>query len=68
MSSTVSEGRQSFTPIGVTTIGRLIRIGCAIIASSSCVVGQRRIVEAELVVGRALLAQQRRAPRYPCAR
>ena len=34
-SSTVSDGRQSLTPRGVTTIGRLIRIGCAIIASRS---------------------------------
>jgi DeoR/GlpR family transcriptional regulator of sugar metabolism len=30
MSSTASEGRQSFTPSGVTTIGRLIRIGCSV--------------------------------------
>jgi hypothetical protein len=35
MSSTVSEGRQSRTPRGVTTIGRLMRIGCAIMASRS---------------------------------
>src|SRR5262249_32330691 len=34
-SNTASEGRQSRTPFGVTTIGRLIRIGCSIIASSS---------------------------------
>src|SRR3546814_1116469 len=30
---TSSEGRQSFTPSGETTSGRLMRIGCAIIAS-----------------------------------
>ena len=29
MSSTVSEGRHNLTPFGVTTIGRLIKIGCA---------------------------------------
>ena len=29
ISSTASEGRHSLTPFGVTTIGRLIRIGCA---------------------------------------
>ena len=59
ISSTASDGRQSFTPSGVTTIGRLIRIGCAIIASSKCVIRQRRVAEAQLGVGRALLAQQR---------
>jgi hypothetical protein len=35
MSSTVSEGRQSLTPCGVTTIGRLIRIGFASMKSSN---------------------------------
>jgi hypothetical protein len=35
MSSTVSDGRQSLTPIGVTTIGRLMRIGWAIMKSSN---------------------------------
>src|SRR5690606_5762503 len=35
-SRTVSDGRQSFTPFGETTIGRLIRTGCFSIASSSC--------------------------------
>src|SRR5712664_963390 len=34
-SSTASDGRQSRTPFGVTTIGRLIRIGCASIKSIS---------------------------------
>ena len=58
-SSTSSDGRQSLTPFGVTTIGRLIRIGCAIMASSKLVVGQGRVVEPELGIGRALLAQQR---------
>ena len=29
------DGRQSLTPLGVTTIGRLIRIGFAIMKSSS---------------------------------
>ena len=36
MSSTTSEGRLRRTPSGVTTIGRLIRIGCASIWSISC--------------------------------
>ena len=33
MLSTVSEGLQSRTPIGATTMGRLMRMGCAIMAS-----------------------------------
>jgi polyphosphate kinase 2 (PPK2 family) len=32
--TTASDGRQSLTPFGVTTIGRLMRIGCAIMKSS----------------------------------
>ena len=56
-SRTASEGRQSRTPLGVTTIGRLIRIGCAIMASRSWSSVEARIVEAELGVGRALLAE-----------
>ena len=55
MSSTASEGRQSFTPTGVTTIGRLIRIGWAIMASRSWS-SVRLGSEPELRVGRALLA------------
>jgi len=35
MSSTVSDGRQSLTPFGVNTIGRLMRIGWAIMKSSN---------------------------------
>src|SRR5829696_1287585 len=35
ISRTASEGRASFTPHGVTTIGRLMRIGCANMASRS---------------------------------
>ena len=35
VSSTRSAGRHSRTPFGVTTMGRLIRIGCAIMASRS---------------------------------
>ena len=34
-SSTASEGRHSLVPFGVSTIGRLIRIGCASMASIS---------------------------------
>src|SRR3546814_13875102 len=34
-SSTASEGRQSFTPSGETTLGRLMRIGCPIIESTT---------------------------------
>ena len=65
-SSTASEGRQSFTPSGVTTMGRLIRMGCAIIASinwSSLKVG---IVQAQRVVGRAFRGAAGRAPVSPC--
>ena len=67
MSSTASDGRHSFTPSGVTTIGRLMRIGCAIMASSSASSAQGRIVEAQLVVGRSLAAQQLAHARSPCA-
>src|SRR3546814_9503969 len=35
-SRTSSDGRQSFTPSGETTSGRLMRIGCSIIASINC--------------------------------
>ena len=58
----------NLTPVGVTTIGRLIRIGCAIMKSSSCVVGPFGIVEAEFGVGRALLAQQPRGLECPSPR
>ena len=34
-SSTASDGRASFAPLGVTTIGRFTRIGCSTIASRS---------------------------------
>ena len=57
MSSTASEGRHRRTPSGVSTMGRLIRIGCAIMASSKPVVGQRRVAQAEFGIRRALLAQ-----------
>jgi hypothetical protein len=33
MSKTVSDGRHSFTPQGVMTIGRLIRMGCFSVTS-----------------------------------
>src|SRR5690606_1463228 len=44
MSSTVSGGRQSLVPFGVSTIGRLIRIGCSIMKpiSSSVHFGSSR--------------------------
>jgi hypothetical protein len=34
-SSTFSDGQQGRTPFGVTTTGRLMRIGCAIMKSIS---------------------------------
>src|SRR5699024_10791593 len=34
--NTFSDGRHRATPLSVTTIGRLMRIGCAIMASTNC--------------------------------
>ncbi len=65
MSSTASEGRHRRVPFGVTTIGRLIRIGCAImksISSSSLHLGSAR---PSSIVGRALVAQKLARRRCP---
>ena len=66
--NTVSAGRHSRTPSLVTTIGRLIRIGCVEHPVDQPVVGQRRVVEPQLVVGRALAGAAGRARAGPCAR
>ena len=52
-SSTVSDGRQSFTRSGVTTIGLLIRIGCTIMASSRSSSVRVAVVEAKVLERRS---------------
>ena len=55
-SRTASDGRHRRTPLGVTTIGRLIRIGCAIMASRSWSSVRSGSSRPSSLVGRALLA------------